>query len=520
MVTPSIGSSLALVSLWSDEVGARIVNLDRVDLSSPFEHVGASIALDLPCAPSLCASPDERVFAAWRDDDGRVWVSSLTAAGLGEARVVEGAKTDHPPALAWWHGTLCVAITGRDEHLYLARAAEGAKLRFRRAHDDALSAEAPALAATPARLELAFVGTDRCVYLANSDDGARIAFERVEMAGEARSAPALAAWGDTLHLVVVDGDGYPRHACSRDGPKLRLVRRSGEAVTDDALAFAAFEDGVFAALTGTDGQLYTAFAAHGDALFFGVDELAGSLRGATQVAGRRVGEPLEPSRSRVVPVLYFPRDLPVDEALVERSCEGVAAHLALAQTRYRRWLETDTFAFTEATVVRGGVDHRSLRDRLWEIVADDVYRALGDNTATTTAVYLVLVARPPGFEDELWLGAGGPETAEGAGMVILDLRSLHEDVPYPFQSTLVHELGHGFGLPHVDAWGESMDACESVMSYNPRHHTVGLSAPEPDGAFLPEEYALLGRNEVAFPRFEYVARRHNPSGRTLRRADE
>lgn len=210
----------------------------------------------------------------------------------------------------------------------------------------------------------------------------------------------------------------------------------------------------------------------------------------------------------------------VDEALLARSREAVAAHLALAQARYRRWLETDTFAFTEAAVVRGRVGHRSLRERLWEIVADDVYRALGDNAATTTAVYLVMVARPPGFEEALWLGAGGPETAEGAGMVIVDMRSLHEDAPYPFQSTLVHELGHAFGLPHVDAWGEPMDVCESVMSYNPRHHTVGLSTPEPDGILLPEEYALLGRDEVAFPRFEYVARRHDPSGRTLRRADE
>lgn len=105
-------------------------------------------------------------------------------------------------------------------------------------------------------------------------------------------------------------------------------------------------------------------------------------------------------------------------------------------------------------------------------------------------------------------------------MVLMDARCIVEDQPYPFQSTLVHELGHAFGLPHVDAWGEDMETCASVMSYNPHHRTQGPSIPEAHQGFLPEEFAILGKNEVAFPDFEYDPALHDPSGRPLRPSRE
>lgn len=48
------------------------------------------------------------------------------------------------------------------------------------------------------------------------------------------------------------------------------------------------------------------------------------------------------------------------------------------------------------------------------------------------------------------------------------------------QSTLQHELGHAFGLPHIDAYGYPLRGnSPSIMSYNPKHHTRCLKPSFP-----------------------------------------
>ena len=45
----------------------------------------------------------------------------------------------------------------------------------------------------------------------------------------------------------------------------------------------------------------------------------------------------------------------------------------------------------------------------------------------------------------------------------------------PFLATLIHEMGHAFGLTHVDCHGYNMDTNGSLMSYNPRLSSKGFS---------------------------------------------
>ena len=103
----------------------------------------------------------------------------------------------------------------------------------------------------------------------------------------------------------------------------------------------------------------------------------------------------------------------------------------------------------------------------------------------------------------------------GGGIVQLEIDSLLADTPYPFQSTLVHELGHAFGLVHSDCHGEDLAGGVSIMSYNPAHWSAGLERSATPGVLLPEEYFLLDGNEPAFPGFAYEASVHNPTGRAL-----
>ncbi len=75
----------------------------------------------------------------------------------------------------------------------------------------------------------------------------------------------------------------------------------------------------------------------------------------------------------------------------------------------------------------------------------------------------------------------------GGGIVIMSSNGL--DRAPNFQSTLQHELGHAFGLPHVDVYGYDMQTNMSMMSYNPSHHTNGFEPSATPGRFIPEDRA-------------------------------
>lgn len=485
----------------------------------------AAPAISLPADAALARGPDDALCVAYRDAEGRVWAAIVEDDTRIEPRRIGGARTQFCPAIAWWRDTLVVAAVDDDGALVVARSLGDEALRFRRAHAFARAGHAPALAATPARVYLGFTGTDGAVYLGSSDDGAT--FDLLEVARADRRgegdpievAPTLCAWGPDIAMAVSDRRQRLLVATSRDAPSLRLVHVGGAARSSHAPAIALSDDGYTLLVAGTDGALWTATDSL-DALSLQQADAPGVARSPSLAASRR-GEPQQPSRTTVVPVLFYPADVREEPAQRDSMREAIEVHMTLAQQRYRQWLETDTFDFDAARVVRGNRAHRDYRHGdAWTDVLHEILLACGDCDATSTNLYVALFVRPAGFDGELWLGSGGAGCTEGSGLVLLDARCVLEDEPYCFQSTLVHELGHGFGLPHVEAWGEPMDTCESIMSYNQRHCVRGAHAPEPEAILLPEELALLGANQVAFPRFAFDPAVHNPTGAPLRKSNE
>jgi hypothetical protein len=82
-----------------------------------------------------------------------------------------------------------------------------------------------------------------------------------------------------------------------------------------------------------------------------------------------------------------------------------------------------------------------------------------------------------------------------------------------FQSTLQHELGHAFGLPHVDeGYGYDQENNDSIMSYNKAHRWSGFSPPKTPGILIPEDIRGLALNRRAFPNLRFDPSKDIPSG--------
>jgi hypothetical protein len=204
------------------------------------------------------------------------------------------------------------------------------------------------------------------------------------------------------------------------------------------------------------------------------------------------------------------------------------SHLQIAQKKYRMLLETDTFAVSDRkyNVYRAAKDSTYYdtfkaqnQTDVSHIIAKELLEWNRDNRITSRLVYLAIIVRS-GNRPPVNRTFGGGRTFNGppnsgGGYVELEMFSLLNDRPYPFQSTLVHELGHAFGLSHVNCFGYDLQSNNSIMSYNARHHSKGLTQSVNSGSLNPEEYYILSLNNRAFPGFSYVEAKHNPSRKPL-----
>ena len=202
----------------------------------------------------------------------------------------------------------------------------------------------------------------------------------------------------------------------------------------------------------------------------------------------------------VKPVFFVPSDAPLPTTI---QTEHLIRHLKIAQARYYELLQgEDTFLLDKkATVCRSRITIAELKAKpngAAEFVVNELMAHDHVNRWNCRFVYVTLYVGTGNYPG----GGGRPINgghSNGGGILILSATQM--DAEPNFQSTLQHELGHGFGLPHVDVYGYSMINNNSLMSYNPKHHTNYFHPAANSGQLIPEDMRGLAQNKWAFPAY-------------------
>ena len=231
--------------------------------------------------------------------------------------------------------------------------------------------------------------------------------------------------------------------------------------------------------------------------------------GAVVVAGTvagpwcRAGAFETPDRVEVLPIYFVPKGQREPAA---KAKDDFDKHIDWARTRYAELLGGETFTRSgrEAVVCQGKqtIDfYRKLPESGIPVILGEVLDTLKMNRRNCPYVLTVLVSNakdsyPNGYGQPM---NGGYNT--GGGVFVISSFQLERSPN--FQSTVQHELGHCFGLPHVDAYGYDMKTSASLMSYNPGHWTKGFTASKTPGRFIPEDVRGLALNKRIFPNLRF-----------------
>jgi hypothetical protein len=221
---------------------------------------------------------------------------------------------------------------------------------------------------------------------------------------------------------------------------------------------------------------------------------------------RNTGGPAVPNAARPSRVTVQPASAPGNN-----DAELLVRHLEWAQNRYQEMVvrrPDHAFDIAGRPVVYnarpelGWYTHRP-QEASPDCVAELLQHLKVDRT-TSVSTSVILVVNP---DDKFPNGGGRPINGgygTGGGVVALSTFAIGR-MPN-FQSTLEHELGHSFGLPHIDAHGYSMGSNPSLMSYNPAHHTNGSTPSPTPGALILEDRRGLAMNQRLFPGLQFEPR--------------
>lgn len=225
-----------------------------------------------------------------------------------------------------------------------------------------------------------------------------------------------------------------------------------------------------------------------------------------------------PREVKVLPVFFVPKG---EAEPTKGQTQRLLRHLEWARTRYRKLLRNQaTFAVAQQQPLvyssgRPLAFYREQPEGAAPQIVSELLTKLKSNRYNCPYIQLVVVMNP---KDEFPVGGGRPLNGgfnTGGGIVVLSSFAL--DRSPNFQSTLQHEIGHSFGLPHVDVYGYDMKSNDSIMSYNPKHHTDAFAPSRTPGKLIPEDLRGLALNQRAFPKLRFDPNKDVPRGYTIAR---
>jgi hypothetical protein len=214
-----------------------------------------------------------------------------------------------------------------------------------------------------------------------------------------------------------------------------------------------------------------------------------------------------PAQVKVLPVAFVPDGAavppPADQNLFLR-------HLNWSQERYAELLGGDTFELAQPTiaVVRGARPLDFYRNRPENGAPEIVVELLGHFKVTrfdNPYVFCILIANP---RDDYPVGGGRTINGgynSGGGMMFIASSQLRRNKH--FQTTLQHELGHAFGLPHPDVYGYDIKTNPSIMSYSAANFTDNFKPSPTPGVLIPEDWRGLALNDRVFAKTTFDAGR-------------
>jgi hypothetical protein len=251
--------------------------------------------------------------------------------------------------------------------------------------------------------------------------------------------------------------------------------------------------------------------------------------------GKHTSRRLDGPRISVNPIFYVFKDQWHSGLPSEEDLRLIRHYLEHARDHFKQLLGPDVEAFdiAEASIHRGQYDESSIkkiaeqtqhtpsdqakghiqgqthdqtRNPAQKLAPDfehamlkEILELRGSNRYIEPSVFVFILVNPNMQLYRPHWGGGGRSfnggVNGGGGIVVLEYRRLR----YGFYSTLVHELGHAFGLTHVNCSGQSMSESESIMSYNPRHRSRGSGVATNPGSLTDTERAKLLLSPRIFP---------------------
>jgi hypothetical protein len=245
------------------------------------------------------------------------------------------------------------------------------------------------------------------------------------------------------------------------------------------------------------------------------------LFGVCVIEARVTEDYIPPKHVSVLPVFLVPKD---EKPPTEDQKAQLQKHLKWAQTRYREMLKgRDTFTIAPGDPLVfdakfRGPEYDTMPEGAAPQLVSEVLEAL--HLTRFNAHYCFVIVLMNTRNEKPTPGGrclnGGYNT--GAGMLATSSWCIFDKNSGPnLQSTLQHELGHSFGLPHVDVYGYDMETNMSIMSYNPKHHTDGFTPSLTPGILIPEDIRGLAFNKRVFPHLYFDPRTDLPAGYKLGR---